>query len=79
MFDGPDYPKTLDEALFDDWLEAGRMNKMGYKYLLILWDDIEQQYQPVFAEEKNKVLEFEKFGESIAHESLIAMLSLIHI
>jgi hypothetical protein len=47
MFDGPDYPKSLDEELFERWLEKGRQSNLGYKYLLVLWDTLEENFRPM--------------------------------
>lgn len=55
MFDGPDFPKPLDEAVFHSWLENGRQNKIGYNYLIIMWDEYESAYQPVYASNRNEL------------------------
>lgn len=72
MFDGPDYPKSLDEELFDTWLENGRLSKLGYNYLLIIWNELESQYLPVYADNRDVLNEFDLYGSSIVQESLIA-------
>jgi hypothetical protein len=30
MFEGSDFPKSLDEETFNGWLENGRQSKIGY-------------------------------------------------
>lgn len=72
MFEGSDFPKPLDEALFEAWLEKGRASMLSYSYLLVVWDELEATYQPVFAESRDKLEEYEMFGISTAQESLIA-------
>ena len=72
MFDSPDYPKSLDEALFDTWLEAGRASRIPYAYLLIIWDEIEGKYIPVFAENRANIEDYEKYGNSPARQVLVA-------
>jgi hypothetical protein len=70
MFDGRGFPKSLDEDVFDSWLEIGRQNKIGYKYLLIVWDDFEAAYRPVYAEHRDQIGEYEK--SSVNRERLVA-------
>lgn len=72
MFDGPDYPKALDEAVFDSWLETGRSSKIPYAYLLIVWDEIDDRYFPVFAENRSEIEGFEKYGDSPVRQLLVA-------
>ena len=55
MFEGPDYPKPLEEELFNRWLENGRLSKIGYHYLLIVWDDFELAYQPVYVANRDEI------------------------
>ena len=55
MFEGPDFPKALDEEVFNQWLENGRLSKIGYNYLLILWDDFESAYQPVYVADREEI------------------------
>ncbi len=72
MFDGPDYPQALDESLFDSWFEIGRSRKIPYAFMLIIWDDIEFKYQPVFVESRNEIQEYELYGSSPGQQLLIA-------
>jgi len=76
MFDGPDYPKSLDEELFDNWLENGRTSKLGYSHLLIIWNELESQYQPIYTDNREAINEYDKYGFSITQESLIAAYNL---
>lgn len=72
MFNSSEYPKPLDEARFTTWLEQGRANKIGYAYLLIIWDELEQEYYPRYVEDRAAIQEFEKYGYSSAQELLVA-------
>lgn len=72
MFDGPDFPKSLDEEQFEEWLEEGRNSKIGYNYLLIIWDSFDEKYLPVYLEERLRISNYEKYGESVGQEALIA-------
>ncbi len=76
MFDGPDFPKSLDEELFDTWLEEGRDSKIGYNYLLIIWDAFEEKYLPIYIEDKEKSKSYESFGNSVNQETLVAIYDL---
>ncbi|MFH6982227.1 hypothetical protein [Marinoscillum sp. 108] len=76
MFDGSDFPKPLDEALFDQWLENGRQSKISYGFLLIVWDAFEAAYQPVYAERREQMQEYQRYQESTGRESLVAAYNL---
>jgi hypothetical protein len=68
MFDGSGFPKSLDEAEFGRWLENGRQSKIGYHYLLIVWDEYELAYRPMYAEHRDEI--HDKISEG--RERLIA-------
>lgn len=72
MFDGADFPKSLDEDLFDAWLENGRLAKLSYNYLLIIWDELESKYQPVYVESRDEINDYQQHKTAIGRESLIA-------
>ena len=72
MFDGPDFPKSLDEEVFNLWLEKGRQSKIGYKCLLIVWDNYEAVYRPVYAEHRDEINHYEMYKTSIGQEGLVA-------
>lgn len=72
MFDSPDYPKSLSESLFESWFELGRSSRIAYAYLLIVWDEIEGKYFPVFVEKRSDIDSYEKYGKSPATQTLIA-------
>jgi hypothetical protein len=72
MFDGPDFPKSLDEELFNSWLEEGRLSMLSYQYLLIIWNELERDYQAVYVEQRDSLQEYERYPGTYGHESLIA-------
>lgn len=72
MFDSPEYPDSLEESIFESWLEEGRSKKISYAYLLIVWDEIESKYIPVYAEDRNGIQSYEKYGDSPARQVLVA-------
>lgn len=76
MFDGPDFPKPLDEDVFNRWLENGRLDKLGHKYLLIIWDAYDSTYQPDYVSHRDEFARYERYGSSVGRESLIAVYDL---
>jgi hypothetical protein len=69
MFEGRDYPKGLDEEVFNRWLEKGRSSKIGYSHLLIVWDDYESAYQPVYVASRDDIKTYQRQG---SRERLVA-------
>lgn len=65
MFEGPDFPKGLDEEVFNRWLADGRLNRIGHNYLLIVWDDYESAYQPIYLTHRDEIKAYQtsRIGE----------------
>ncbi|GAB5525373.1 MAG: hypothetical protein Roseis2KO_32450 [Roseivirga sp.] len=78
MFDSPDYPKSLGEDQFEAWLEKGRESKIGFEYMLVVWDDVAEEYRAVYAESREhiKALKISPWGDSVEQESVIAVYDL---
>ena len=76
MFEGADFPGSLDEAVFESWLEKGRESRIGYHYLIILWDTLEMSYVPVYVETREQLEGYERYGQSTGRESLVAVYDL---
>ena len=55
MFEGREYPKSLSEETFNQWLEKGRQSNLGYHYLLVVWNERDSAYQAVYAEKRNEI------------------------
>jgi hypothetical protein len=72
MFNSSEYPKPLDESLFNTWLGQGRASRIPYAYLLIIWDELEGEYLPVFVEKRADLMSYEKYGTSPAQQLLVA-------
>lgn len=72
MFDGADFPKSLDEELFDSWLEKGRESKMSYSYLLVIWNELESSYQPLYLESRDDLNEYARDKTPHDRELLVA-------
>ncbi|MEQ8477499.1 hypothetical protein [Fulvivirga sp.] len=58
MFETQNFSKSLDENQFDSWLENGRNSKLGYQYILIIWDTIEEDFKPIYLEDREKITEY---------------------
>lgn len=72
MFDSPDFPLSLDEKEFESWMETGRESKISYAYMLVIWDELEVKYSPVYVENRSEIGRFDRFGDSPERQSLIA-------
>ncbi len=76
MFDGSSFPQPLEEDIFELWLEKGRESKIGYHYLLVVWDAFDEVYLPVYAEKRETMHEYEPYQSSTGRESLVAAYNL---
>lgn len=72
MFEGSDFPKSLDEEVFNRWLENGRQSKIRYNYLLIIWDEYESNYRPVYVELRDEIGQYEMYKSAVGREALVA-------
>jgi hypothetical protein len=72
MFDGAGFPASLDEETFDTWFELGRQSKIGHSYMLVIWDDYDSVYLPVYVEDKEMISSYEMYGAATSRESLVA-------
>ncbi|MFA0963679.1 hypothetical protein AB9P05_17875 [Roseivirga sp. BDSF3-8] len=72
MFDGPGFPGSLEEDVFETWLEEGRDSKMSYAYMLVIWDAYDNAYKPMYVEERAKISRYEKYPEATGREALVA-------
>lgn len=76
MFESPEYPKSLDEILFEQWLEEGRESKMRYEYMLVVWDELEADYHPEYVEKRYLIYKHPFWGQPSGHSSIIAVYDL---
>ncbi|UZD23462.1 hypothetical protein PBT90_08685 [Algoriphagus halophytocola] len=72
MFDGPDYPQSIKEELFESWLEEGRAHVIGYHYLLIVWNVYDEKYNSVYVETRDEISSYELYPNARGPEALIA-------
>lgn len=76
MFDSREYPKSLDEELFEKWLEEGRESKMRYEYMLVVWDDLEADYHAEYVENRKQIGKYPFWGSQGGHSTTIAVYDL---
>jgi len=76
MFEGPDFPHSLQEETFNQWLEDGRSSKISYNFMLVVWDSYDSRYRPVYAKHRHEFEEYERYGEAKGREALIAVYDL---
>lgn len=76
MFDGPGFPLALDEDVFDQWIEKGKTDKLGFRYLLIVWDEYDSAYRPQYAQKREEFDHYPRYESSTSRESLIAVYDL---
>lgn len=69
MFNG-EFPKALEEEVFNTWLENGRQSKIKYNYLLVIWDQFDSEYRPVYVEHRDEI---EPYQISNSRELLVAV------
>ena len=72
MFNGPDFPAPLEEEVLSQWFEEGRSNKIGYQYLLIIWDEYDSAYRPIYAQHRDEISHYETYPTATGREALIA-------
>ena len=76
MFESPDFPDSLDESQFESWLEAGRDSKIPYAYLMVVWDELDSRYLPQYAESREEIENYPKYGSAPDHQTLVAAYAL---
>lgn len=53
MFESSTSQRSLAEDLFETWLENGRNHKLGYQYMLVIWDEYTEDFRPVYLFERS--------------------------
>ncbi len=53
MFESSTSQRSLAEDLFETWLENGRDHKLGYQYMLVIWDEYTEDFRPVYLFERS--------------------------
>lgn len=68
MFENLNFGSGLSEDRFDEWLESGRQSKIRFHYIVILWDEIERDYRPVYIIERAELEKYKDYrgvGEAL--------------
>jgi len=78
MFEGPDYQKSLDEDLFDQWLENGRSSRINNEFMVVVWDDQERDYHPEYFQSRTDIEQngLGYFGQTNDLRSIVAVYNL---
>ncbi len=71
MFENLNFHSTLEEETFENWLEQGRLSKIRYSYLVILWDEIEKNFRPVYLIERSELAQYKDNRTSVG-ETFVA-------
>ncbi len=58
MFGSMGFGKELDETIFEEWLEKGRNQLVGYKIMAISWETIEEEFQHNYFFDKDQLNDF---------------------
>lgn len=48
MFENLKFLNALEEDRFEEWMEDGRESKLSFTLLVVLWDEMEKDYRPVY-------------------------------
>ena len=74
MFESAGYGTPLEEQRFERWLEKGRSHRIGYQYLIVLWNQAENDFHPVFMENRPEVSDYVNHLD--VNEELVAIYDL---
>lgn len=64
--------EPLDEQIFEDWLEKGREDRFGFHYMIILWNEWDKAYKPMYTSSRNEALQY----RTDSRESVISVYDL---
>ncbi len=73
MFENHKKSGSLDEDLLQVWFEKGRNSKIFYKYLLIIWNEMDSEYRPEYLENRKALENYHQSYNANDSESLIAV------
>ena len=74
MFESSEHTGSLSEEEFDEWLEKGRSARIGYEYMVVIWNQWENGIQRVYQENRSEVKQY--IQRMDANETLIAVYDL---
>ncbi len=66
MFENLNFHISLEEDRFDEWLTKGRESKIRYDYLVVLWDEMEKDYRPVYLSDRSDLEKYQDDRSNIS-------------
>lgn len=58
MFGSRGFGKELDETIFEEWLEKGRNQLVGYKIMAVSWETTDEEFQHNYFFDKEQLNDF---------------------
>lgn len=74
MFESSGHGGSLDEELFEAWLEKGRSGKVGFHYLIVIWNSWDNDFRPAYVETREDIYDYQKNID--ATEEMVAIYDL---
>lgn len=72
MYDNAAFPAPLEEEIFAQWLEQGRNDNIGYRFMLVVWDTYDLAYRPIYVEDFDALRAFARYGDTPEREAMVA-------
>ena len=73
MFESLGFPKGLDESIFLNWLEKGRRSALAVNYLIIVWNEMEEEYEAQYIEHKEQIQKLVSEQKTYSSEKIVAV------
>ena len=66
MFENLNFHASLEEDRFDSWLTKGRESKIRYDYLVVIWDEMEKDYRPIYLADRSELAKYQDDRSNIS-------------
>lgn len=76
MFENAENTISLEEEVFDEWLEKGKESRIGYHYMLVVWNEFDSKYQPIYSESRDQMVTQVRVVNDSSTEALLAVYDL---
>lgn len=73
MFENHTKSGSLNEDLLQIWFEKGRNSRIVYKFLLIIWNESDLEFKPLYLENRKELEDYHKGYNANDSETLIAV------
>lgn len=73
MFETLGFPKGLDESVFQKWLDKGRNSPLSVNYLIVKWNEMEEEFEPQYLEHKEQIKELSSEQKNYTNEKIVAV------